>query len=235
MGEVQQAMAAVKEQTQATAAVPVGGVWSGPQRRLTIGLTLTVTCTALEALAVATTMPATVRDLGGLALYGWAFSAFMLTNLVGITLAGDEADRRGPVRPFALGVALFTIGLLIAGTAPTMLLVVVGRAVQGLGAGFIGSVAYVAVGRGYPEAVKPRMLAVLATAWVVPGLVGPALAGLVAAHVGWRWVFLGLAPLPPLAAILALPILGHLDHPALARANWGRATDGDCSWRVHSR
>lgn len=219
-------MAAVKEQTQATAAVPVGGVWSGPQRRLTIGLTLTVTCTALEALAVATTMPATVRDLGGLALYGWAFSAFMLTNLVGITLAGDEADRRGPVRPFALGVALFTIGLLIAGTAPTMLLVVVGRAVQGLGAGFIGSVAYVAVGRGYPEAVKPRMLAVLATAWVVPGLVGPALAGLVAAHVGWRWVFLGLAPLPPLAAILALPILGHLDHPALARANWGRAASG---------
>ncbi|HEV7213532.1 MAG TPA: MFS transporter [Chloroflexota bacterium] len=206
-----------------TAEPLVGGIWSGSQRLLTVGLTLMVTSTALEALAVATTMPATVRDLGGLSYYGWAFSAFMLTNLVGITLAGDEADRRGPALPFALGVALFTLGLLIAGLAPAMLLVVAGRAVQGLGAGFIGSVAYVAVGRGYPEASKPRMLAVLATAWVVPGLVGPALAGLVAAHLGWRWVFLGLAPLPPLAAILALPMLGRLEHPAVAPATWVRA------------
>ena len=203
--------------------LPVGGVESGAQRRLTFGLTLIVTCTALEALAVATTMPATVRDLGGLSLYGWAFSAFMLTNLVGITLAGDEADRRGPARPLATGIALFTIGLLIAGTAPAMLVVVAGRAVQGLGAGIIGSVAYVAVGRGYPEAARPRMLAVLATAWVVPGLIGPALAGLVAAHFGWRWVFLGLAPLPPLAAILTLPILGRLDRPAVTSADWHRA------------
>jgi MFS family permease len=207
-------------------AAPTGGIWSGPQRRLTIGLTITVTCTALEALAVATTMPATVRDLGGLSFYGWAFSAFMLTNLVGIIVAGSEADRRGPARPFAFGVALFTLGLLIAGAAPAMLIVVAGRAVQGLGAGIIGSVAYVAVGRGYPEAVKPRMLAVLATAWVVPGLIGPALAGLVAAHLGWRWVFLGLAPLPPLAAVLVLPILGRLDHPATDRADWRRTATG---------
>jgi MFS family permease len=207
-------------------AAPTGGIWSGPQRRLTIGLTITVTCTALEALAVATTMPATVRDLGGLSFYGWAFSAFMLTNLVGIIVAGSEADRRGPARPFAFGVALFTLGLLIAGAAPAMLIVVAGRAVQGLGAGIIGSVAYVAVGRGYPEAVKPRMLAVLATAWVVPGLIGPALAGLVATHLGWRWVFLGLAPLPPLAAVLVLPILGRLDHPATDRADWRRTATG---------
>jgi len=128
-GEVECDMAAVEERAPAVP-LPIGGAWSGPQRRLTVGLTLMVTCTALEALAVATTMPATVRDLGGLSLYGWAFSAFMLTNLVGITLAGDEADRRGPARPLAMGIALFTIGLLIAGTAPAMLVVVAGRAVQ---------------------------------------------------------------------------------------------------------
>jgi len=164
-GEVECDMAAVEERAPAVP-LPIGGAWSWPQRRLTVGLTLMVTCTALEALAVATTMPATVRDLGGLSLYGWAFSAFMLTNLVGITLAGDEADRRGPARPLAMGIALFTIGLLIAGTAPAMLVVVAGRAVQGLGAGIIGSVAYVAVGRGYPEAARPRMLAGAGSFWV---------------------------------------------------------------------
>ena len=61
-----------------------------------------------------------------------------------------------------------------------------GRALQGIGGGGIGSVAYVAVGRGYPEGAKPRMLALLSTAWVVPGLIGPALAGLVVEGVGWR-------------------------------------------------
>src|SRR5579859_987534 len=164
-----------------------GGIWSRSHRWLTIGLVLTVAGAAFEAISVATTMPATARDLGGLALYGWAFSAFMLTNLVGITLAGAEADRGGPARPYAVGVVLFALGLMIAGLAPTMVVVIAGRAVQGLGAGFISSVAYVAVGRGYPPEAKARMLAILSSAWVIPGLVGPAVAGLIATHLGWRW------------------------------------------------
>src|SRR3954471_1859615 len=163
-------------QPQAVIASPPG-IWSGTHRSLTIGLILTVSGAAFEALAVATTLPATIKDLGGLALYGWAFSAFMLTNLVGITVAGSEADRQGPARPFVVGVGLFVLGLTIAGLAPSMALVILGRAVQGFGAGVISSVAYVAIGRGYAESARPRMLAMLSSAWVVPGLVGPALAG----------------------------------------------------------
>src|SRR6266545_2420456 len=196
------------------------GIWAGPNRWLTIGLVLTVVGAAFEALAVATTLPATVRDLGGLALYGWAFSAFMLTNLIGITVAGDEADRHGPARPYAVGVALFALGLLVAGLAPNMVVVILGRAVQGFGAGVISAVAYVAIGRGYAESERPRMLAVMSSAWVVPGLVGPALAGLVVDHAGWRWVFLGLVPLPIVAAALALPALRSLARSAEAPRDW---------------
>lgn len=198
-----------QETTPAALHAPAGGaqIWSPRYRGLTAGLVLTVSGAAFEALAVATTMPATVAELGGLALYGWAFSGFMLANLIGITLAGDEADRQGPAGPFLLGVALFTVGLLVAGLAPTMALVIVGRAIQGFGGGFVSSVAYVAIGRGYPEATRPQMLAVLASAWVVPGLIGPAIAGLVAEAVGWRWVFLALAPLMPAAAAFAWPTL----------------------------
>src|SRR5690606_30997700 len=97
------------------------------------------------------------------------------------------ADRYGPAQPFLLGVSLFVTGLLVAGLAPMMPVLIAARAVQGLGAGMISSVAYVAIGRGYPEGTKARMLAMTSTAWVVPGLIGPAVAGLITDFAGWRW------------------------------------------------
>ena len=144
----------------------------GPRRiGLTIGLLLTVSCVAFETLAVATVLPAVVADLGGIDLYGWTFSAFLLTQLVGIVISGLLADERGPIWPFALGIVLFSVGLLVGGLAPSMPALIAGRALQGLGGGAISSIAYVAIGRGYPEGAKPRMLALTSTAWVVPGLV----------------------------------------------------------------
>src|SRR6476659_2027726 len=196
------------------------GIWSSTHRSLTIGLVLTVSGASFEARAVATTLPATIRDLGGLALYGWAFSAFMLANLIGITIAGAEADRQGPARPFIAGIAAFVLGLIVVGLAPSMAIVILGRAVQGFGAGVISSVAYIGIGRGYPEAAKPRMLAVLSSAWVVPGLIGPALAGLISDIAGWRWVFLGLVPFLIIGAILTLPSLRQLSGGHAAPRDW---------------
>src|SRR6266852_162383 len=193
------------------------GVWSAQHRRLTLGLILITLGPAFEGLAVATILPKVVADLGGLSFYGWAFSAYMLATFVGIILAGSEADRRGPVLPFIAGVVLFVLGLILAGAASSMLMLVLSRGVQGFGAGLLASVAFVCVGWGYPEAVKPRMLAVLSSAWVVPGLVGPALAGIVADLAGWRWVFLGLVPLLPLATGLVLSSLRQLTPPLASR------------------
>lgn len=175
---------------------------------------MVITLAAFEALATATVMPAARDDLGGTALYGWAFSAFMLTSLVGITFAGQQADRYGPARPFAIGLAFFAVGLLVAGVAPTMPVLVLGRALQGLGAGVIPPVAYLAVGRGFSEADRPRIFALFASAWVVPGLVGPGIAGAVAEFATWRLVFVGLLPLVPLAFVLVLPSLRSLPVPS---------------------
>ena len=74
-----------------------GGVWGRERRLLTIGLIGLITAVAFEGLAVATVLPQTAAELDGLALYGWSFSAFWLTNILGITLAGGDADRHGPV------------------------------------------------------------------------------------------------------------------------------------------
>lgn len=198
---------------------------SSPPRRptslLTVGLVLMVTAVAFEGLAAPTVLPATLAQLGGVQLYGWAFSGFWLANLVGIPLAGAEADRRGPLWPFAGGAAAFSAGLVVAGAAPDMAWVVAGRVVQGLGAGAIGAVTYVAIARGYSAASQPRMIAVISSAWVLPGLVGPALAGWVTDAASWRWVFLGLAPLLPLAAIALAPSLGRLPADPSTRRSEG--------------
>ncbi|MDQ6616522.1 MAG: MFS transporter [Actinomycetota bacterium] len=191
---------------------PTEGLWAPERRALTIGLVMTITIIASEALSVVTIMPVVAHDLGGLRLYGWAFSAFMLASLIGIVAAGRQADRHGPAQPYIAGLVVFSAGLVVSGLAPTMPILVAGRSLQGLGAGAIPAVAYVAIGRSLPDQLRPRMMAVLSTAWVLPGLFGPAISAEVARQLGWRWVFLGLLPLVAAAGPLALPALVRLGH-----------------------
>ena len=178
---------------------------------------LTITLVGFEALAISTVMPIVARELGGLELYGWVFSAFFLGSLIGIVVVGGAIDRGGLAVPFAAGLGLFAIGLLAGGLAPSMPILVAARFVQGLGAGTIQPIAYVAIGRTLPERLRPRMFAVLSTAWVLPGVIGPAIAGTVGEVAGWRYVFLGLLPLIALAAALTLGALRNVaDAPPVA-------------------
>ena len=197
---------------------------SDPEHRaLVVGLVLTITLVAAEALAVVTIMPDVEDDLGGLAYYGWVFSAFMLANLVGIAFAGPLADERGPAPPFLAGLVLFSLGLVAGGLAPSMPALVAARLLQGLGAGAIPAVAYASIGRSLPERLRPRMFAVLSTAWVVPGVLGPVVASVVSDSVGWRWVFLGLLPLVVFAGALTMPALVSLGKPEVV--------ERDPAWR----
>ena len=172
-----------------------------------MGLVLTITLVAFEALAVSTVMPIVADELNGIELYGWVFTAFMLGSLIGIVLVGGLIDRRGLGGPFAAGIGLFAAGLIVGGLAPTMEVLVGARFVQGLGAGTVPPIAYVAIGRSLPEHLRPQMFATLSTAWILPGVIGPALAGIVGETLGWRWVFLGLLPLIVLSASIAFPAI----------------------------
>jgi len=197
----------VDADTAAPAVEDGDGVWSPGRRRLTTALVLTITLVAFESLAIATVMPVVSDDLGGLGLYGWVFSGFFLGSLLGIVLAGRAADRRGTRFPFAVGLALFAVGLVVGGAAQSMPMLVAGRVAQGMGAGVIPAVAYTSVGRSYPAAMRPRVFAVFSSAWVIPGVVGPAAASAIAGWSSWRVVFLALLPLVAVAAALALPVL----------------------------
>ena len=197
---------------------PDEGLWSPGNRNLTVGLVLTITLVAFEALAVSTVMPIVASDLGDKELYGWVFTAFMLGSLIGIVVSGGVIDRRGLGAPFLAGVGLFGIGLIIGGFAPTMPVLIGARFLQGLGAGAIPPIAYVAIGRCLPERLRPQMFATLSTAWVLPGVLGPAIAGFIGETFDWRWVFLGLLPLIVLSASIAYPAVRRVTAPEAAVA-----------------
>ena len=194
-------------------APPGDGLWSPARRPLTLGLVLTITLVAAEALAVSTAMPIVARELGGIELYGLVFSAFLVGSLLGIVLAGTLIDRRGVVFPFVLGMSLFAIGLALAGAAVSMPMLIGARLIQGIGGGAIPTIAYVAIGRSLPDHLRPQMFATMSTAWILPGVFGPAIAGIVAEAFNWRWIFLGLLPLILVSGAMAYRGLRGLQQP----------------------
>lgn len=159
---------------------------------------------AFESLAVTTVMPTVSLELDGAGLYAVAFAAPLASGVVGMVLAGAWADRTGPARPLVAAAGAFVLGLVVAGLAPTMVVLAGGRLLQGLGGGALTVVSYVVVARLYPGELHPRVFAGFSAAWVVPSLVGPPVAGLVTEHLHWRWVFLAVAVLvvPVVAVVL---------------------------------
>ena len=201
-------------------------LFSPQYRALVVGVVGIVVAVAFEAIAVATAMPVAARELHGLRGYGLAFSVFLTTSLLGMVVAGDMSDRRGPVRPFMVAAVSFALGLLVAGLATSMWLLVVARAVQGFGAGLNIVSLYVVVARAFPVGLRPRVFSAISSGWILPSLIGPPVAGLLADHVSWRWVFLGVLPLLLGAALLVRPHLAGLDGPAAETATPRRSRLG---------
>jgi len=209
----------VSRDTRATANQ---SVFERTYRTLTLGIVAIITVMAFEAMGVVTAMPIAVRELDGLVWYAWAFTAFSVTSLYAMVVAGEWADRLGPMRPLVAGASLFALGLFVAGLAKTMPQFLAGRAIQGLGFGATIVAIYVVIGRCYPESIRPRMFTALSGAWVIPGILGPAVAGWITDNVGWRWVFLAvLLLMVPISAVLVPRLMrfrlpGDPDHQVIA-------------------
>jgi MFS family permease len=194
--------------TIAATAAPAAASDARRRERVTLaGVVLVISVAAFEAIAVATAMPTVARSLHGVGAFGWAFTAYLLADIVGLVDAGARTDRHGPASSLVGGLALFAVGLLVDGLAPTMPVFLLGRALQGYGAGALIVAVYVLVARVFSEERRPRVFAAMSGAWVVPSIVGPAFAGGVTATAGWRWVFLGIAPLAALGAAILLPVV----------------------------
>jgi MFS family permease len=185
-------------------------VWTGRYRATTVGMLTLVTIAAFEHLGVSTAMPRMVADLHGAALYSWPFTAFLVASVMATVLSGRFCDRFGPGPALVAGPGLFLAGLIASGVAGGMPVLLAGRVLQGLGLGTQTVAIYVLVALIYPHRSRPAVFGLLAAAWVVPSLVGPTAAGLITEHVGWRWVFLGIAPFALLGVLLLTPVIRKL-------------------------
>jgi MFS family permease len=186
---------------------PWRAVFAGARGRLTIGLLILEALVAVEIMVVATILPAVQADLHGLKLYGWIYAALTLASLGTVPIAGHLTDRLGPRPILGISIAFYIGGLVLAATAPTMFILVVARFVQGIGGGGMYTVSLGTVAKTYPQDIRPRVMALLASMWILPGLVGPPIGALINAAVGWRWVFVAPLPLIVFAAALVMPAL----------------------------
>jgi MFS family permease len=183
------------------------------RRGLVVGLLLSVTAIAFEAMAVLTAMPAAADDLGDLDLYAWAFTAFMLAQTFAIVAAGQFSDRFGPKLPMAVGFAVFAVGIVISASAPTMLVLLLGRFVQGLGGGTMNLAVMVLVARVFDERERAVVITGFSAAWMAPSFVGPPVAAWLSNTFSWHWVFWAVLPLMALGGGLILKPLREVDLP----------------------
>jgi MFS family permease len=227
------ASAAAESAAPAHTPVPASGPLAKPYRWLSIGMFSLIFLAAFEAMAVTTIMPLVAEQLDGQSLFALAFAVPLAAGIIGMVLAGNWTDRSGPIPSLVTSAVLFVIGLVIAGTAVNMEVFIVGRFVHGLAGAAVIVPLYVIVGRVYPDALRARVFAGFAAAWVIPSIVGPALAGVVAEAISWHWVFLGVIVLMvPAAAMMLRPMLRVRDQVqgdtsvrwSLARVGWSVLT-----------
>lgn len=194
---------------------PASPPWKPLEISLLIGSVMLITLAAFEGLATTTIMPNVVEDLDAEQWFSVASGSSMAAQLAATVIAGALADSRGPAKVLLVGLSFFTVGLLVSGFAPQIWIFVVGRLIQGIGGGLIIVPLYVFIGSVAPPEHRPSFFAAFSLAWVLPSLIGPAIAGYAATHVGWRPVFWAV---PLLAAIATLPLVSVLRRLASDRA-----------------
>jgi EmrB/QacA subfamily drug resistance transporter len=178
-----------------------GELDTGARRGLVLGgVMAAVFLAAMESTVVATAMPTVIASLGGIRIYSWTFSAFLLTSTVTMPIWGRLADQVGRRRAYLAGLALFLLGSALAGLSHSMEQLIAFRALQGLGAGSLISIGMTIVGDLYGVEQRAKMQGYFSSVWGVASLVGPLVGGVLTDRVSWRWVFYINLPFGLLAA-----------------------------------
>lgn len=166
-----------------------------------------VTLYAVESYITATIAPSIVRDIGGLSLFAWLSSIFVAAAVLGSISVAMRPRGIGLRAVYVIAALVFGVGSFVAATAPSMPVVLIGRAAQGLGTGALAALGYAFIRFVYPEPLWPKASTLYAAIWGVSTVIGPTLGGFFSSGSSWRYAFIVLVPLGLLMAALAPRLL----------------------------
>jgi MFS transporter, DHA2 family, multidrug resistance protein len=190
------------------------------KRWVFVGIMLSIFLAAIESTVVATAMPTVVTSLGGIRIYSWVFSGFLLTQTVTMPLWGRFSDLYGRRPIYLVGLATFLAGSALSGASQNMVQLILFRMVQGLGAGALMTLGYTIIGELYGLERRARMQGYISSVWGLASLMGPWAGGVLTDHVSWRWVFYINLPIGILAALMVWSFIE--DPPYLERSRLRR-------------
>ena len=156
---------------------------------------------AIDALVVASAMPSIIADLGGLPLYSWAFSAYLLARAIALPMFGKLCDMVSGRKLYIAAILIFTASSLLGGMARNMVQLIACRAVQGIGAGGTFALAYIVLSDLYPAEKRAKMMGMISVVWGISSILGPPLGGFIVTIASWRWIFYMNLPIGGLALI----------------------------------
>nr|WP_042190487.1 MDR family MFS transporter [Kibdelosporangium sp. MJ126-NF4]CEL19380.1 drug resistance transporter, EmrB/QacA family [Kibdelosporangium sp. MJ126-NF4]CTQ94821.1 drug resistance transporter, EmrB/QacA family [Kibdelosporangium sp. MJ126-NF4] len=157
---------------------------------------------ALDTTIIATAVPSVVADLGGFSQFPWLFSIYLLTQAVTTPLYGKFADLFGRKPVLLFGIGVFLLGSVLCGAAWSMPVLIAARAIQGIGAGAVQPISMTMLGDLYTLEERARVQGYATSVWAVSSLIGPALGGVFAEYVSWRWIFFINLPIGALAVLV---------------------------------
>src|SRR2546425_13091852 len=184
------------------------------KRRALLAIMLSIFLAAMESTVVATAMPKVVASLGGIHIYSWVFSGFLLTSTVTMPLWGRLSDLFGRRRVYLTGLGVFLLGSALSGLAQDMAQLIGFRALQGIGAGSLMTLGMTIIGELFGLERRARMQGYVSGMWGVASLLGPLLGGLLTDLASWRWVFYINLPFGAIAIAL---LAGAPPHAAVRR------------------
>lgn len=156
---------------------------------IVIGIMLSLFLSSMEGTVVATAMPSIVGQFGGLSIYSWVFSIFMLTSTTTVPIYGKLSDLYGRKRVYAVSMTLFLIGSLLCAQARSMEQLIIFRGLQGIGAGGVLPLAFTIVGELFSLEQRAKMQGLFSGVWGVSAVVGPLVGGFLVDQISWHWVF----------------------------------------------
>ncbi|QHW32820.1 MFS transporter [Paenibacillus rhizovicinus] len=170
-----------------------------------VSIVLAMLVASMDSTIINTTIPVIVKDLGGVKLYAWVFTAYMIASTVLSPLAGRLSDMFGRKRIFAMGILLFLGGSLLCGFSQTMAQLVIFRAVQGIGAGFMLPFPAILAGDLFPVEQRGKIQAFFTAMWGLSAVLAPLLGSFFVEYLSWHWIFYVNLPICLVSFLALLP------------------------------